>query len=535
MKLLEVDGKHLHSCILWIDEVINLIEEKPHMETFDVLERMFPSNLFSAYAQNSRQQVTLEHQITINGAPIGDCLAAMMSVIRSQQRTIEDLRQHIESQSTDAVQRVDRLERYVTLLTRDVKLDNRPIPAYGQGPMPTLADSVTTVEYRLTQLENKRRQMLLRQVTDIANRCRMRGTFEQWVLVARAKGMMRDLFLGQLKRTQLRYYQKWTRYLAASKADQVNRRRVRALNYLSSKGLVQRYYDKWRRFILQSREDKIARRLGAAMKVEGMGAVSNRSIARRYLVKWTQFVSECRSMQFRVKFILQLESDRSRAIAVRYLGKWSAHHRLTKALQQRLTVVNQQSAKAFRALALRYLANWKDCSKRRLMRRQTRAVIPRMHHLQLVALARRYFLKMEMYSKWIGEKREKEAMQLAIQQLARRCDALGAQLDLGLQTLSHTNGVLSKVLEHVSFNSSWEKKRASSTSPQRFEDPVANVHGAAPTTQHRAHEAATGVSGRGGWSTAGVDDGWLAPSTTADDILLQLRSRLQKMNDVPQS
>lgn len=496
---------------------------------FAFLERLFPppGTIYPA-----SRQVQLEQTLTIGGAPIVDCLSAMMQMIRSQQRVIEDLQGQIENQSQDQIQRIDRLERYVSHLTVDLKLDERPVTAYGQGAMPTMGDAVRTMEYRLTTLENKRRQNLLGQVVRIADEARRHNSYQQWSLVARAKGMMRDLCVGQAKQTRQRYFRKWVRYLAAAKTDQVNKRRIRALNYLSTKNVVQRYYDKWRRFIEVSQEIKVRTRLEMVMKVEGMSSVSNRALARRFFSKFVLFVAECRTMQHRVKVVLGMEQQQSRSIAVTYMRKWVAHHTLVQLLRSRTAVVNNQSSRAFRALALRYLDKWKVCSQRRIMRRQTRSVVPRLHHAQLVQLARRYFGKLEMFAKLSAERREKEAMQLAVQQLARRCDALGLQLDLGLQTLSHTNGVLSKVLEHVSFNSSWERRQPGHQSPpQRGTDSRGAVH-ADPVP------ADASLRPTGNWGeTSNELDAWVtgvrsAPGAqSAEDLLLQLRSRLQKVNE----
>jgi hypothetical protein len=495
---------------------------------FALLDRIFPP---PGTMYSGTRQVQLEQTLTISGAPLVDCLAAMMQMIRSQQQMVEDLQSQIENQSQDQIQRIERLERYVSHLTVDLKLDERPVAAYGQGPMPTIADAVRTVEYRLTQLENKRRQNLLAQVVRIADDARRRDTYQQWSLVARAKGMMRDLTMGQSKRTRLRYFQKWIRFLATAKADQVNKRRIRALNYLSTKNVVQRYYDKWRRFIEQSQETKIRMRLETAMKVEGMASVSNRALARRYFSKLVYFVAECRTMQFRVKQVLGMEQQRSRAIAVSYFRKWISHHALVQLFRSRSAVVNTQSSRAFRTLALRYLENWKVCSQRRILRRQTRSVVPRLHHAQLIILARRYFAKLETFARLNAERREKEAMQLAIQQLARRCDSLGIQLDLGLQTLSHTNGVLSKVLEHVSFNSSWERKQTSQSPPR--DTARHTTESIVVSTTEVAHASLRG----GGWGDSDLD-AWVAGSgrpgaQSAEDLLLQLRTRLQKVNEQP--
>lgn len=500
---------------------------------FSFLDRVFPP---AGGMYPGARQVQLEQTLTISGAPLVDCLAAMMQMIRSQQRTIEDLQSQIENQSQDQIQRIDRLERYVSHLTVDLKLDERPVAAYGQGAMPTMADAVRTVEYRLTQMENKRRQNLLAQVVRIADDARRRDSYQQWSLVARAKGMMRDLTMGQAKRTRQRYFQKWFRYLAAVKSDQVNKRRVRALNYLSTKNIVMRYYDKWRRFIELSQEMKVRSRLEMALKVEGMASVSNRALARKYFSKIVYFVAECRTMQFRVKQVLGMEQQQSRSVALTYFNKWTNFHQLVQLFRSRSAIVNTQSSRAFRGLALRYLEKWRACSQRRILRRQTRSVVPRMHHAQLVTLARRYFTKLEGYARLNAERREKEAMQLAIQQLARRCDSLGIQLDLGLQTLSHTNGVLSKVLEHVSFNSSWERKQASGHSPQRAGETDARRGSEQVTTQVTTTEVVQ-ASLRGGWGDSDLD-AWVAGSgrpgaQSAEDLLLQLRTRLQKVNDQP--
>jgi hypothetical protein len=503
---------------------------------FAFLDRLFPSP--GSVYPGSRQTVQLEQTLTIGGAPIVDCLSAMMQLMRSQQRAIEELQGQIEHQSTDQIHRISRLEQYVSHLTIDVKLDERPVAAYGQAPMPTMGDAVRTIEYRLTQLENKRRQTLLGQVVRIADDARRRDAFQQWSLVARAKGMLRDLCVGQAKRTRHRYLQKWMRYVALSKADQVNKRRIRALNYLSSKNVVQRFYDKWRRFIEVSQEMKVRSRLEMAIKVEGMTSVSNRSLARRYFSKMVLFVGECRTMQYRVKYILSMEQQQSRGMALKYLQKWLAYHKLLQLLRSRTAVVNVQSSRVFRALAQRYFENWKLCSQRRILRRQTRSVVPRLHHAHLVLLARRYFGKLESFARLNAERREKEAMQLALQQLARRCDALGLQLDLGLQTLSHTNGVLSKVLEHVSFNSSWERKH-SSHSPARGDESQANQTRYADPSATSADAVEASLRGAENWAGSSNLDAWVAgagnpvAASSAEDLLLQLRSRLQRVNQQP--
>lgn len=511
---------------------------KSPMELNAVLDQLFPpASLGFSSGQRGSSQLSVEHSITIAGVPIGECLGSMVQLIRQQNRVIEELQSQVLQQSVDHMQRIERLERYVTLLTRDLRLDVRPVAAYGQAALPTIADAVTTMEYRLTTMENKRRQQLMKHCVTIATRGRLYAAYQQWSLVARAKGMMRDLTVGQSKRLRQRYLAKWLRFIQISKADQVNKRRVRALNYLSTKNIVQRYYDKWRRFLSSVHDYKVKLQIANHAKSENMSAVTTRGLARRYFKNWVRFVGECHAMAVRVKATLAMEQLSSRVLAQRYLHKFAAYVRLMQVLRYRHNTVHGLSAKAFQRLALTYLDKWKECSSRRIKRRQSRSMVPRLHHLNLVLLARRYFGKLELFAKWNVERREKQAMQLAIQQLARRCDTLGSQLDLGLQTLSHTNGVLSKVLEHVSFNSSWEhRKRASGGSPSphgTVPEPFAAV---APSSlpPTASTNVATGASNPYA-SAWGIDtDEWTRnPPSSADELLTQLRSKLQKIHETP--
>lgn len=485
----------------------------------------------SQYSPNAAERVfgvggappmTVQQAIQIGGVPLNECLSSMMDLIRLQQRTIEDL----QVRDRENLDRIGQLERYVSVISRDLRLDTRPIACYGQPDMPTISDSLTNVEYRVTRLIQQRHYFIRKQCALILRNGELRSAFQRWMSYA----SLRSLFHGSSRSLLARYSSKWRRYVEWSKLNSARQRHQRALRYLSTKALVMRYYNTWRRYIVYMDQQHNDRRLILGGRAETVAQATMRGLARRFFIRWVEFIGECRLMQHRVNAVGTLEQRGSRILARKYLAKWLTYRGLMVALRIRHGNVNLQASKAHKRLASIYVAKWRLFAQRCSFSRQARSAVPRLHHLRLVALARRYFGKLQSFAKFHREQREKMAMQLAIQQLARRCDSLGSQLDIGLQTLSHTNSVLSKVLEHVSFNPA--------VSPPRHEDvhvdPRANTSAATLRDLSPMSPPKSAVP-RGGWGVydpewadhRGEDSEGNRPMS-AEELLVQLRSRLAK-------
>ena len=463
--------------------------------------------------------ITVQQAIQIGGVPLNECLASMMDLIRLQQRTIDDL----QNRDRENLDRIGQLERYVSVISRDLRLDARPISCYGQPDMPTISDSLTNVEYRVTRLIQQRHYYIRKQCALILRNGDLRTAFQRWQSYA----TLRSLFHGSSRSLLSRYSHKWRRYIEWSKVNRARQRHQRALRYMSTKVLVNRYYDTWRRYVVFMDQQHNDRRLILGGRAETVAQATMRGLARRFFVRWVDFIAECRLMQHRVHAVGTLEQRGSRLLARKYLAKWLTFRGLMTALRIRNGNVNLHASKAHKRLASIYLDKWRAFAQRCSFNRQARSAVPRLHHLRLVALARRYFQKLQAFARFHREQREKMAMQLAIQQLARRCDSLGSQLDIGLQTLSHTNSVLSKVLEHVSFNPA--------ISPSRHEDPHQadpRANSAAATLRDLSPMSPPKSAPRGGWGVYDPewndrDDAATRPMS-AEELLVQLRSRLAK-------
>ena len=403
------------------------------------------SDLFNAFPPSTGLQMGM----MVNGRPITEVLSMMMTTIRSQEAMINDLQETIRRQHEEAERRHSRLEHYVAHVQSDLKLEMRPIGCYGQPAMPTISDSVTNVEYRLTLLEQRGKKKIQHDLLSITTRTLALRFFQVWLRFRRFREVLRGI-RGEVRSNHLSYFfNKWKRYRQDSRKRRGYSRKLRSLQFVASKGLVLRYLDKWFRFLTVSSENRRQRILKNNDVARVMSTVTMRGLARTYFLKWFRNHIFLRQRYEQSRAVLSMEHSATRVLAVKYFVRWREHQQAAHVRSVRHRLVLLHATKAYQALARRYLRYWVKGALRRRRRMQGKALIPRLHHLQLTNVARRYFFKFCVWTRFNQEKKLREEWQGVIHRLSDRADALSTQLDVGLQTLSHTNAVLARVVDVV--------------------------------------------------------------------------------------
>lgn len=387
--------------------------------------------------------------LTVNGRPLNDVLTVIANALRSQQDEIRDFKQLHQQHMKEVAQKLTELDGRIRTIEVDLQISRRPFAAYGQPPMGTAYDAITTMEYRLHRSSCAVRTNINQDIAAFYTKAvlqRYWAKLSKYVTLRTAvrnmSGASRLLTLGGM-------YRRWQAGVALIKQRRSRARNVSAIIYTNGKLLTATYLRKW----LEWHKDLHARlhekRARDAKVSDALATFNLRGVVRRYFNKWAQYQEHLAYNAHRYRQAQHLEVVAHRTVALNAYERWQefTNYRLFEVRRQR--AINTRHKQALRALVLRYLTKWQRFVSVQQARQAKYVLVARMHHSATMRLARRYFDKILRFVTFTQQRRRSDELAAYLTLLAKKYDAMGEQMDLSLDNLTHTNGVLSRVVDTI--------------------------------------------------------------------------------------
>lgn len=407
----------------------------------------FPKKMATAALDALLPAVAPPQTILINGKPLNEVLTVVANTIRQQQEEFRKFHEQQRNENKLFSQRLDALEGRVGRIENDLKIDQRPIRAYGQAAAECIFDSLSTVEYRVFRCEWKNRIQMRNHLLNMTEKSQLSDCFQRWMKHRNMKAAA-SLLMGKSQGSvRLQFFSRWRSAVVENKAIRRNRRLVRSVLFVSAKNLAAAYFQKWLVLRNEAAEAEIRRRQRNAELADTLASLSTRGLARRYFGKFLRYQDHVAYAQARYQQAARLEVANHRRLAQNAYEKLEEFTNFRLFNVRRRRVIASKQKHALRSLVARYLDKW-ALYVRVAQRREARlALMARMHHSHQMRLASRYFTKFIRFVPEVHQERRFRELATYLTIIAKKYDSLGDQLDLGLDNLSHTNQVVSRVVD----------------------------------------------------------------------------------------
>ena len=385
--------------------------------------------------------------ILINNKPLNEVLTVIANTIRQQQEEFRKFHDTQKGENKIFNQRLEALEGRVDRIEKDLKITERPIGAYGQAPAPCIFDSLSTVEYRVFRCEQKNKIQTYEELLDKTNKARAAYFLSKW-LRRRHMQAAASLMMGtSFGNTRLQFFGRWKAALEANKSQRRAKRLVRSVLFVSAKSLASSYFRKWLQYRNDLAEGARQRRARNMELSDTLASLTSRGLVRKYFGKLCRYQDHVAYVKSRYHQAGRLEVANHRALAQNAYEKWEEFTNFRLFNIRRRRVITSKQKHALRTLVSRYLDKWALFVRVAPRREAKLALVGRMHHSQQMRLASRYFIKFVRFIPQVHQQRQFRELATYLTIIAKKYDSLGDQLDLGLDNLSHTNQVVSRVVD----------------------------------------------------------------------------------------
>lgn len=387
--------------------------------------------------------------VTVNGRPLAEVLTVVANALRAQQEDIRQFRMQHSSDMAEVARRFEAVEARVTRLETDLQIQRRPFAAYGQPHMPTAYDAIASIEYRVHRSSTAVRLNAEADIGAAYAKGVLQRYFKKLFVYAALRVAVRRMAADSRSVTLAAAMRRWAAGAAVLKARRAAERKVAALRFVSDRRIVGVYFGKyieWHKDLNARLAEKRARDQRVANE---LAAYNLRGTVRRFFAKWSQYQGHFAFNANRYRAAQRLEVANHQRTALRAYEAWAefTNYRLFEVRRHRAIATRQKQS--LRALVLRYLATWQRFVAVQQARQSAYVLVTRMNHAATMRLARRYFEKILRFVTLTQQRRRTEEIAAYLTLLAKKYDSLGAQLDLSLDNLSHTNGVLSRVVDTI--------------------------------------------------------------------------------------
>eukprot|EP00758_Cryptobia_borreli_P015801 Tbor_TRINITY_DN6055_c1_g7::TRINITY_DN6055_c1_g7_i1::g.10581::m.10581 len=383
----------------------------------------------------------------INGIPLNEVLTIIANTLRAQHEELQEHKAKDENDKRIINERLQVLEDKVSNIEYDLNISARPINAYGMATMDTLYDHLTTCEYRLHRGEKKNKTQTYFILLNKTNKERSDYFFSKWLRWRNARASATALMHRSHLIIRLRTYKRWKLAKELIQKERREKKALRFLLYNTAKELASLYLKKWKTWHKETEEMLITKTIRDNETAETIANIANRGLVRRYFAMWATYQDHLRYIQGKYNDAIQLEVSSHRKLAQNTYEKWEefTNYRLFEVRRRRIIVTKHKQA--LRTIALRYLYKWCTFVKIVQRREAILLLVTRMHHAAIMRIGHRYFNNILRFVNLRQQQREQKEVFNLLSSLSKKYDILGEQLDMGLDNLSHTNGVLSRVVD----------------------------------------------------------------------------------------
>eukprot|EP01059_Diplonema_ambulator_P000992 TRINITY_DN10763_c1_g1_i1.p1 TRINITY_DN10763_c1_g1~~TRINITY_DN10763_c1_g1_i1.p1 ORF type:complete len:678 (+),score=122.76 TRINITY_DN10763_c1_g1_i1:169-2034(+) len=259
----------------------------------------------------------------------------------------------------------------------------------------------------------------------------------------------------------------WVRTVLEAKKKAL--RRERAVKYLqrsTSDGLRRVYHRKCLNWLIEAKNGKAkpARGKTGAGAAENLLLTTNKGVRSRCWRKWKAFTKTKRTKRHAVD---ALAGVNKKVLMMKYFTKLAAFWKARAVRKTKLTAVDALALLNSKVLMAKYYRKLhrfaKAIGKLRRRRMLQNKLVGELFGKSVKTLARRAFKKLENYARSKAREREKEVLGKIsglveqvrngdgekYEEIVKKCEALGTQVDVGLKTLTNTNSVLNKLVDRL--------------------------------------------------------------------------------------
>jgi hypothetical protein len=383
-------------------------------------------------------------EVTVGGEPLTMVVAKIVRAMQQQHTAFEELRDYTYRTNAEQWERIAALEASVARLDDDVGIQQRPLLQ-----QPTLLAATLSLERRITALNHRRQATTAATLMRRVDQARLLLFFKRWSDRARLRHAAHTLFgTSRLVATSLRFAA-WRRWLQLRQARRTRERKVRGLFHVVKTQCARAALSRWQHLTAQRLLESDAAREQRKDLAAKMAALALRGHARLRFMDWKDFAAMRHRRHQLVALCDKMAIMSHRAVAKRAFEKWQIVEVTRRGGRVRRALATCAATAALRSHTRLRFQRWLGWVQRARGRRVAAKLVPRLHHQRCLDIARKYFATLRRHVMVEAKARETNEIHSMFDELGRRCDVLGSQLDVAAKAIGSTNQALSKLAHRI--------------------------------------------------------------------------------------